>query len=200
MLYECCHEEPRESQFNVTGAQFSGYKFKRKSHIIRPSEIHCKPDPTERNGSVDMWQPEMWMTYQKYVLLNATLKSGVSSNWPSLAFYHWNLPTRKSMCCCILVWEHYWSRNGRNNVLIGIPDLAKWTIENRDKSKSTKHLILPICLRQREPIYIFYKFDKFEIDFCACFEWLVSFLVFYFNTSKTQSDKHNNLFCTCEIA
>ena len=29
------------------------------------------------------------------------------------------------MCCCILVRADYWSRNGRNNVLIGLPDLAK---------------------------------------------------------------------------
>ena len=29
------------------------------------------------------------------------------------------------MCCCILVCAHYWSRNGRNNVLIGVPDLVK---------------------------------------------------------------------------
>ena len=55
-------------------------------------------------------------------------------------------------------------------MLIGLPDLAKKFIENRDKSKITKHLIFPI-FRQRETIYIFfYKFDKFEIDFCASFE------------------------------
>ena len=29
------------------------------------------------------------------------------------------------MCCCILVWAHYWPRNGRNDVLIGLPVLAK---------------------------------------------------------------------------
>ena len=29
-------------------------------------------------------------------------------------------------------------------------------IENRDKSKITKHLIFPICFRQRETIYIFF--------------------------------------------
>ena len=29
------------------------------------------------------------------------------------------------MCFSILVWAHYWSRNGRNNVLIGLPGLAK---------------------------------------------------------------------------
>ena len=29
------------------------------------------------------------------------------------------------MCCCILVCAHYWPRNGRNNVLIGLPDLVK---------------------------------------------------------------------------
>ena len=29
------------------------------------------------------------------------------------------------MCCCILVCTHYWPRNGRNNVLIGLPGLVK---------------------------------------------------------------------------
>ena len=29
------------------------------------------------------------------------------------------------MCFCILVCAHYWPRNGRNNVLIGLPDLVK---------------------------------------------------------------------------
>ena len=59
------------------------------------------------------------------------------------------------MCCCILVREHYWSSNGRNNVLIGLSDLANKFIENRDKLKITKHLIFPICFRQSEIIYIF---------------------------------------------
>ena len=48
-------------------------------------------------------------------------------------------------------------------MLIGLTDLAlKKVVENRDKSKITKHLIFPICLCQRETIN---KFDKFEIDF-----------------------------------
>ena len=29
------------------------------------------------------------------------------------------------MCGCILVCTHYWPRNGRSNVLIGLPDLVK---------------------------------------------------------------------------
>ena len=44
------------------------------------------------------------------------------------------------------------------------------------------------------PFTHFYKFDKFEIGFWACFKWLVSFLVFLCNTIMTNSDKHNNLF------
>ena len=39
--------------------------------------------------------------------------------------------------------------NGRNGVLIGLPDLAKENDRNCDKSNITKHLILPICLSQR---------------------------------------------------
>ena len=63
-------------------------------------------------------------------------------------------------------------------MLIGIPDLANYFFENRHKSKITKHLIFPIYFRQRETIYIFYKIDKFETDFCACFKGLVSSLLF----------------------
>ena len=47
------------------------------------------------------------------------------------------------------------SRNSRNNVLLGLPDLANKIIENHDKSKMTKHLIFPICYCQRETIYNF---------------------------------------------
>ena len=64
--------------------------------------------------------------------------------------------------------------------------------ENRDKSKITKDLILPICFCQRETIFIFYKFDKFEIDFWACFKWLISFLTFLCTTIMINLDKHNN--------
>ena len=48
-------------------------------------------------------------------------------------------------------------------MLIGLLDLQKKIIKNRDKSKITKLLIFPFCFCQRETI--FYKFDKFEIDF-----------------------------------
>ena len=49
-------------------------------------------------------------------------------------------------------------------MLICLTDLSKenYYIENRDKSKITKHLIFPICFCQREKLY---KFDKLEIDF-----------------------------------
>ena len=56
----------------------------------------------------------------------------------------------------------------------------KKIVENCDKSKITKHLILPIC------------FLKFEIDFWAFFKWLSSFLVFLCSTIKINFDKHNN--------
>ena len=42
------------------------------------------------------------------------------------------------------------SRNGRNNVLMGLPDLAKESIKNHDKSKITKHSIFPFCFCQGE--------------------------------------------------
>ena len=43
--------------------------------------------------------------------------------------------------------------NGRNNVLIGLPDLAKEIIENRDKLNITKHLIF---------LFVFLKGDHFN--------------------------------------
>ena len=56
-------------------------------------------------------------------------------------------------------------------MLLGLPDLAEENFENCDKLKITKHLIFPIRYCQRETIYFFfYKFDKFEIDFRACFK------------------------------
>ena len=59
------------------------------------------------------------------------------------------------MCCFILVWEHYWPRYGRNNVLIGLPDLTKERklSKNCDKSKITEYLIFPICFCQRETFH-----------------------------------------------
>ena len=31
---------------------------------FRPLEIHYSLDPTARNGSLDMWKPDMWRTYR----------------------------------------------------------------------------------------------------------------------------------------
>ena len=67
---------------------------------FRPSEIHYQPDPIERNGSLDMWQPEMWRTYHKCVLIvnrKAILKSRVFIKLSSLKFYHWNLHRKISV-------------------------------------------------------------------------------------------------------
>ena len=52
-VYGYCQEETHESHLNVTGVQF----FRLPNLIINltqfmPSEIHCQPDPTERNGSL----------------------------------------------------------------------------------------------------------------------------------------------------
>ena len=40
-------EETHESHLNVTGVQLN-----RNLTQLRPAEIHCQPDPTERNGSL----------------------------------------------------------------------------------------------------------------------------------------------------
>ena len=51
-------------------------------------------------------------------------------------------------------------RNGRNNLLIGLTDLAK---ESYRKMKIIKHLIFPICFCQRETIYKFDKLSVFQV-------------------------------------
>ena len=64
----------------------------------------------------------------------------------------------------------------------------KKIIENRDTTFNIPYLFLS----KGDNFSFFYKFDKFEIDFWACFKWLISFLVFLCNTSMTNFDKHNN--------
>ena len=51
------------------GSHFSGYKFEQKFTQFMPTEIHYKPDPNARNGSLYMWQAEMRRTYHKCVLI-----------------------------------------------------------------------------------------------------------------------------------
>ena len=67
-VFECCHEERHASQFNVTGAKFSGCKLVQKSQF-RPSEINFQPSPTAGNGNLKIRQPEMSRTYHKCVLI-----------------------------------------------------------------------------------------------------------------------------------
>ena len=54
-----------------------------------------------------------------------------------------------------------------NHVLIGLPDLAKGRKLSKIviRLKITKYLRFSICFCQRETFYIFYTFDKIEIDF-----------------------------------
>ena len=56
------------------------------------------------------------------------------------------------MCCCILVCAHCWPRNGRNNVLIGLPDLVK----ERKLSK--------IVINRRLPNIYYYISREFPIQ------------------------------------
>ena len=84
------------------------------------------------------------------------------------------------------------SRNGRNNVLRGLPDLAKKLSEIViNRRLPDIYYSLFVFVKGRQFSY-FYKIDKFENDFCACFKRLSSFLVFLCNTIMTNSDKHNN--------
>ena len=56
------------------------------------------------------------------------------------------------MCCCTLVCAHYWPRNGRNNVLIGLPDL----VNERKLSK--------IVINRRLPNIYYYISREFPIQ------------------------------------
>ena len=38
------------------------------SHSLGFQKSHFQPDPTAQNGSLDMWQPEMWRTYHKRLI------------------------------------------------------------------------------------------------------------------------------------
>ena len=51
-VYEYCHEETHESHLNVTGVHFFRIQMNRNLTQFMPSEIHCQPDSTERNGSL----------------------------------------------------------------------------------------------------------------------------------------------------
>ena len=60
MFYGCCREETHESHLNVAGAHFFQVaNLNGNLTQFRPSEIHYLRDPTARNGSLDMGQPEM---------------------------------------------------------------------------------------------------------------------------------------------
>ena len=56
------------------------------------------------------------------------------------------------MCCCILVCAHYWPRNGRNNVLIGRPDLVK------------ERKLLKIVINRRLPNIYYYSSREIPIQ------------------------------------
>ena len=76
---------------------------------LRPSEIHCQPDPTERNCSLRHVTTEN--------VFNSPKKVDFSSNWPSFNFLSLKSPQENQ---CVIAY--YWSNNVRNNVLIGLPD------------------------------------------------------------------------------
>ena len=64
-FYGCYHEPlkcDRDPHFQVA-------YLNRNLTQFRLSEIHFRPSPTARNGSLDMRQPEMSRTYHKFVLI-----------------------------------------------------------------------------------------------------------------------------------
>ena len=53
---------------------------------LRPSEIHCQPDPTERNGSLRHVTTRNVKDLSKMCFDHLEKQPGFSSNWPSLKF------------------------------------------------------------------------------------------------------------------
>ena len=73
----------------------------------------------------------------------------------------------------------------------------KKVIENREKSKITKHLnFLFVFVKERQ----FTDLTNSKLISELLSSVKVSFLVFQCNMSMTYSDKQNNSFCTCTIA
>ena len=70
------HVETHESHLNVKGVHF----FRSPIWTEISHKLHYQPDPTARNGSLDMWEPEMWRTDHKCVLIvsQSNLKKRVS--------------------------------------------------------------------------------------------------------------------------
>ena len=56
-VYGCCREETHKSFKCDRDPIFQVTNLNRNLTQFRPSEIHCQPDPSERNGSLR--QPEM---------------------------------------------------------------------------------------------------------------------------------------------
>ena len=100
-----------------------------------------------------------------------------SSNWPSLKIYHWNLQ-RKINVLLHLSWAHYWSRNGWNNVLIGLPDLAKeesyrksWIIEDYQIFNQPKRVKFTNCSQ-----FLSQNFFGLDFHFCVIFFYLLVYV------------------------
>ena len=53
------HSKNRINLLSDRGPVFQVLNLNGNLTYFRPSEIHCQPDPTERNGSLDKRQPEM---------------------------------------------------------------------------------------------------------------------------------------------
>ena len=97
---------PRENTWNAKGVQFFWLQIWRQiSHSLGLQKSTTNQPPNARNGSLDIWQPEMWKSCIKSLFWSFR-KRGFHQNDQA-----WNLITEisigKSKCCCILVWGHY---------------------------------------------------------------------------------------------
>ena len=128
---EKCHWE-------VTGVQFFRLQIWTEiSHSLGLQKSTANQIRLNEIVVLDMWQPKIFLvsSLRKRGILGQVWYLIVSiPDLCTITYFHqigqaWNFNTKisigKSMCCCFLVWAHYWSIDGRNNVLIGLHDLAK---------------------------------------------------------------------------
>ena len=112
---------------------------------------------------LDMWQPVMCFDHLEKQPWKAGFRQ-IGQDWNFIT----EITIGKSICCCILVWAHYWSRNGRNNVLIGLPDLAKESYRKLWQIEDYQIFNIPYLFCQRETFYFFCTNLKLISELVSC--------------------------------
>ena len=111
----------------------------------------------------------MIRTYLKCVLIvkKSNLKKWIFHQIGKFGILTLNLHRKINVLLHLSMYEDITSQETVETMCLEVYLIwQKKIIENRDKSKITKHLISPICNCQRETIFTFFsKFAQFEVDF-----------------------------------